>query len=103
MKREKTPPPSNRPGATRRRKKKASGKPAQPTRAEGGQPDMTGWTEGEKELYRLAISQGKRPIESIDELVFLEPADAEELLGEGLEGRRADAKIRPQRERRRNQ
>lgn len=83
MKREKTPPPSRRPGRAGRRKK-ISGKPGSPQNGRKSpppaEPDMTGWTEGEMELYRLAIGQGKRPIEDPRSLAYGTPQDGEELL-----------------------
>lgn len=60
---------------------------------------MKGWTTGEIELYRFAVSQGKRPIESVDQLAFLTPSDAEQLLQSAREGRKADAAVRRRRER----
>lgn len=96
MKSEKTPPPSKRPD---RRGPRASGhRKTSPARSKRD-PEPSDWTEGEIELYRLALSQGKGPIESIDDLAFLAPQDAEQLLDAAKEGRRIDAQARATRER----
>lgn len=95
MKREKTPPPSRRPGGAGRRKK-VSGQPASPRSGRKApppaEPDMTGWTEGEKELYQLAIEQGKRPIAEPRSLAYGTPQDGEELLAFHRQIRADDAR-----------
>ena len=95
MKREKTPPPSRRPGRAGRRKK-TSGKPGSAQNGRKGQPpeelDMTGWTEGERALYQLAIEQGKRPIADPRSLAYGTPQDGEELLAFHRQIRADDAR-----------